>query len=526
MRSMMTMRQTLEYQWKDAIDYTFPLRAQGFSNNSSSAEAKAQSGFHQKASIFDSTGPDSSRILASSTLSGLIPDGSNWFRMSIPSLDPEQIAMSFEIRSWLDDTAQVIQKKINSSYFDSMAFETMLDTVIVGFAGLFISIKDGELVFEHISPDNMYIADTMNKGRIDTVYRKMSMTIPAMVAEFGMNKIPETLKAMLRQDPYDTKPQCVIHCVRPRMMNGKQAQGKQKRNMPWQSVWVHEGTGMVLKEGGYNEFPYAIPRWSRIPGTHYATGAVNDVLPDIKTVNKVAEFILVHSETVIAPPIVVKDDGVVNPQTVQFAPRRVIVVEDTENLQALRLGGDFNVGEAQIIRLQQQIRRGLMTDSLNPDQQGTPATATEIRARTRRVRQILGPVFGRMQREFLAPIVERVYNLCVRSGEIPPAPEAIANLEILPIFNNPLSRAARQDDIDAMDQLEGYLGSVAQIDPTILDKYDGEKALDIRADILGVPNEVLRAAIDVEQIRRQREEQQQQLQQQLLAQQGAQGETQ
>lgn len=505
-QSMVGDRTLLDTEWRDAFDYTYPLRAQGFNNrNFQDGDVKSQTARDKKALIFDSTGTDSSKILASSTLSGLIPSGSNWFTLTLPEIDTEEVAMDFTARRWLDDTSQVVQKKIDASNFDSMAFEVMLDTVIAGYAALFVTMKNGELVFEHVSPDTMYIADTLGRGRIDTIYRTLCMTAQSMAVEFGFKNLPQTLQNHLKTNPNDPKKHFIVHCVRPRLRNGKQTQGRMAKTMPWESVWVHHGTGEVLREGGFEEFPYIVPRWSRIPNTNYAMGAVHEVLPDIKTVNQIAEFILIHSETVIAPPIVVKDDGVVNPATVKFAPRYKIVVEDTENLKALNLGGEFRVGEQQMVRLQRQIRRGLMTDELSPSQEsGTPATATEIRARTRRIRQILGPVFGRMQREFLAPLVERVFNLLNRADMIPTAPSEITQQQIVPVFQNPLSRASRQDDIDAMDQLEAHIAAVAGAKPDVLDNYDSDKAVQLRADILGVPTEIIKSPVEVQRARRER----------------------
>ena len=37
--------------------------------------------------------------------------------------------------------------------------------------------------------------------------------------------------------------------------------------LPWASVHLEVDQRHVLREGGFHEFPCAIPRWSRIPGS-------------------------------------------------------------------------------------------------------------------------------------------------------------------------------------------------------------------------------------------------------------------
>ena len=65
-----------------------------------------------------------------------------------------------------------------------------------------------------------------------------------------------------------------------------------------------------------------------------------------------------------------------------------------------------------------------MADQLPPI--GTQQmTATEINTRVEIIRQQLGPLYGRLQSEFLMPLLDRCFGLALRSGVLPPPPREL-----------------------------------------------------------------------------------------------------
>jgi hypothetical protein len=67
-------------------------------------------------------------------------------------------------------------------------------------------------------------------------------------------------------------------------------------------------------------------------------------------------------------------------------------------------------------KLQAQIRKILMADQLQA-QDGPAMTATEVHVRVNLIRQLLGPIYARLQAEYLQPLIERCFGLAYRASE-------------------------------------------------------------------------------------------------------------
>lgn len=84
-----------------------------------------------------------------------------------------------------------------------------------------------------------------------------------------------------------------------------------------------------------------------------------------------------------------------------------------------------------------------------------------------------------------------------------------------------LAQAQRSIATNGVDRFVGNLGSVAQIKPEVLDKFDADKWADSYADMLGVDPDLVVPGEQVALIRKRRAQQQEQAQAAALAQQHA-----
>lgn len=505
-KKMVTQREPLEQFWRDAFDYSFPIRGQALSNKDGDGISNAQSSKSKQAKIFDSTATDACRLLASSMISGLTPSTAQWFMLGIPNVPDAYIPR--DARAWLQNSSETLHSMIHASNFNAQALEFFVDIAVAGQCGLYVERPEsGGLYFEHWPLASLYCRDSMRSGMIDTVYRPVKLTVQEALQKFGEKGLSQEMKDLLQQEPYSNKLFDFVHAIRPRMVRGKQAQGKLNKQLPFESIYVCAKSKTVVYESGYHEFPAVIPRWMTIPDTDYAVGPLNDALPDVKTVNKVVEMSLFNGEMQSAGMYVMKDDNVLNPNTVKIGPRRIIMVRDTNDFKPIPAAGNFNITAIEVKRLQAQIKAVMMSDELAPSDR-PQMTAEEVRTRSQLIRQILGPVFGRLQSEFLNPLIRRCFGLAFRAGDLGMPPESLAQFNFVPAYTSPLARAQRSDDVDAMSKFEAYIAQAAQLKPDLLDLYDSDKATYKRAELLGLPVELMREQKDVEQIRRKRAEQQ------------------
>lgn len=505
-KKMVLQREPLEQYWRDAFDYSYPIRGQGLTNKDGSGTDNAAQARATQAKLFDSTATDACRLLASSMISGLTPSTSQWFMLGVPNVSDSNIPR--DARSWLQKSSETLHSMIHGSNFNAQALEFFVDIAIAGQCGLYVERPDtGGLYFEHWPLSSLYCRDSLRQEMIDTVFRTIKLTAGEAREKFGEAKLSEPILEMLERDEHSLQEFQFVHVIRPRMIKGKQSNGKLNKQLPFESVYVCMKTKKVVHESGYHEFPAIIPRWMTIPDTDYAVGPLNDALPDVKTVNKVVEMTLQNGEMQIAGMYVMKDDNVLNPNAVRIGPRRIVMVRDTNDFKAIPSAGNFNVAAVEIKRLQAQIKRIMMSDELAPADR-PQMTAEEVRSRTQMIRQILGPVFGRLQSEFLNPLIRRCFGLAFRAGDLGMPPESLKQYDFMPNYKSPLARAQRLDDVDAMDRYEARLSVAAQISPDVLDLYDMDKAYYKRAELVGLPVDLIREERDVEMLRKKRAEQQ------------------
>lgn len=502
-KELESKRAQLEKTWRDCYEYTYPLRGEGlYQQYEIDGTIRANSASGKHAEHFDSTARDSVRLLASSVLAGLTPANSKWFDLQAPENPLAPVPQ--DVKRWLQEAAASVFHLIHSSNYDSEAYEFMLDIVIGGQAGLYIELNDAKdgFRFETWPLYSLYVTSTNGYGMIDTVHRICSVNIQEAVSKFGLEKLPEHLKEAFKQEPHSDKLHAFVHVIRPRK---NKKGGKLKTNMPFESTYVCKCCGTVVAESGYEEFPVVIPRWTTIPDTDYAVGPLYEAISDVKTLDRVWEMTLSNAELKIGPMMLATDDGVINPKTVRIRPREIIRVADPESLKVLNSGGDMQTAEFLINRLQQQVRQVMMADQLAPLDRPN-MTATEVQIRTQLVRQILGPIFNRLQAEFLNPLINRCFYLAFRSGFLGVPPESIDMHTFAPNYMSPLARAQKMEEVTAMDQFEQALGQLMGVNQEIIDLYDFDEAARRRAELLDVPTKLIRNADDVKKLRRKREQ--------------------
>lgn len=519
-------RAPLNSTYRDAYAYTYPVRGASFATGSNDGVVNATTAKTQMATRFDASTADSVRLLASSIFSSLTPSALNYFGLSLIDADVEEEEMDTEAKEWLEDASEKLHQLIHASNYDGIALEFFEDIVIAGQAGLYVELnRDGEMQFEQWPLYSMFCKDTYRTGRIDSVYRMLLLTAAQATDRFGIDNLSDTIKTQYENDPHAIQTFEFIHCIRPRIKDdGKISQGKMKKTMPFESLYVELHTKELVKESGYEELPVIIPRWKRIPDTDSAFGPIYDVLPDVKMLNRIHEMLLQSTDISINGIWKAYNDGVCNPSTINLSGGAVVPVSDMNNFQPLAVSGDIKVATAEISRLQSQIRRALLADQLGPAEKQN-MTATEIQTRTQIIRQVLGPIFSRLQSEFLQPLITRCFGLCYRSGKLGTPPDSLKGQIFNVIYRTPLSRDQRRMDLDAMSNLEQSLFALINAGkPEVLDIYDFDSAMRKKANLLNVDVSLIRDEASVRKIRKERADaqaaaQQQEQQAQLMAQQ-------
>lgn len=501
---MKSQRMTdVESVWRDCFDYTFPLRGNGLVG----ASDTAASGQGKQAQLLDNTAGDSVNVLASNIMAGLTPANALWFALDVGNETDEE-------RRWLNESAELLWENIHMSNFDAEAFEGCVDVVSAGQFAMFIDEDRelGGLVFHQWPLASVYVTSTRADGRIDVLHRCYTLTAEQAAREFGEDKLPEKIRKAAADRPDDTFQ--FLHAIAPRSPHAVGA--RLAKNLPFLSAHIAIDAKAVVRESGYHEFPVVVPRWMRVPGSNYAVGPMYTALPSARQLNELKALELSAADIAVSGMWLGVDDGVLNPRTVKLGPRKIVIAADKDSLTPLQTGANFELSNLMVAKLQADIRKILMADQLQP-QDGPQMTATEVHVRVEMIRKLLGPIYGRLQAEYLKPMIERCFGLAYRAGIFNPAPESLRGRNFSVRYVSPLARAQKLDEVMAIESVFASAGQLATLDPTVMDNLDPQKAIELIVEGRGAPDSIRRKVEDVEKLRAERAQQQQQAQQQAMA---------
>lgn len=481
-------RSQWEEHWRQCYDMTMPQLGQGWAGVVESGAAQGK-----RAALLDATGTDAVRTLASTLVSGMTPANAQWLSLKVAGSSSMDT-----VDQYLAACSKIIWQNIHNANFDAEVYGCMLDFVITGSFVLFVDTdrERGGFHFEQWPLSECSWASSRG-GLVDTLFREHEITAAQAWSLFGSDAGKSILDAV-KDEP--EKKFRFLHAIGPRKIYA--AGGVTAKNMPYYSAYVNMTDKEIVKESGFQEFPCAVPRSTRIPGTEYATGVVSDALPDIKELNVLKEYQKKAAELAVSGMWIAEDDGVLNPRTVTVGPRKVIVANSVDSMKPLLTGSDFKVSFTTEERLQGQIRRVMMADQLTM-QGSSQMTATEVNERMNLIRQQMGPIYGRLQAEYLVPIVERCFMLMLRAGILPTPPDELDSIDFHVHFDSPLARAQRQGEAMSIQQAIGMVAQFSQAIPGMSDNLDMDKAVREWMSAIGVPADIIRTSDDVEQGRQQ-----------------------
>lgn len=497
------LRSPHEQAWRDGFDYSFPERGDGFYGEKNDANALQA----KRARLMDSTSTDAGQILASAVMGGGTPSNSRWFGMSTGHDTDEE-------NRWFDECSEIIFSNIHGSNYDAVGFECCLDIVAAGWFVLYIDVdrEKGGYTFEEWPLATCFIAASKPGGLADTLIRTYELTVEQAVNTFGKENLSAKVQKLFDDEKLDDK---VTFCqsIYPRSIYAVDA--VRAKNMPFASCHIEVDSKKTVRESGYHECPFVAPRWAKLPGSDYAVGPMFRALPDTRQLNRLIYLEDTNLDIAVSGMWIAEDDGVLNPRTVKVGPRKIIVANSVESMKSLVSGAKFDIVFTKKEQLQAAIRKILMADQLAP-QDGPVRTAYEVHVRVQMIRQLLGPIYGRLQAEWYQPMIQRCFGLALRAGILPAPPESLRDRTINVTFISPMAKAQKLEEVTAVESTFAGVAELAAAkqDPAVWDVVDVDEGIRIIADGRGVPAKIVRSQDDIDAIREARAKAQQQATQQ------------
>ena len=365
---MSSTRGTWEDHWQEILDYVMPRKADIVFTRTK--------GQKRTEILFDSTAITASNLLAASLQGTLTSPSMQWFYLKVRN---EEFNENREVQLWLEDSAKRMYNVFNESNFNTEVHEMYLDLVSIGTGALFVEegnkgFQESGVHFNTMHIAEYYIQENVS-GYIDTLYRKYKLSARQAVQEFGEDNVGEKVLEAAKDKP--DKMFNFIHAVEP-LEDYERALGKGATKLPFHSCHVCEEDKMTVRAGGYNEFPYLVPRWSKATGEIFGRSPSYNALPDIKTLNKAVEIGLKAWAKAIDPPLLVQDDGVIG--KVRMTPGGITVVRSDAAIKPLQIASNWQVTDLKENQLRTAIRQAYYSDQLQL-QDGPQMTATEVQVR-------------------------------------------------------------------------------------------------------------------------------------------------
>ena len=124
----------------------------------------------------------------------------------------------------------------------------------------------------------------MPQIRCDTVYRKFKLTARAMEQQFGADASPAQCIKDLKERSLIKNTRSSTLCFREADAKGKLAKAK-----PFASIYYHADSRKLLSEGGFDDFPFMVPRFNKDSSSSYGRSVSMNALPDTKMLNKMSK---------------------------------------------------------------------------------------------------------------------------------------------------------------------------------------------------------------------------------------------
>jgi len=478
-------RGTWENHWQEIADFFIPHKDQ--------ITQKSVAGEKKNTDLFDSTGIHSNELLASALHSMLTNPSIEWFDL----VTGDDLDQDHDVRAWLQKCAKRVHHVLNNSNFQTEIHELFLELPSIGTSLFFMEEDKDDVMRFSTRPISEAVFDEDEKGMPNSLYRCFEYTGQQMLLRFGEESFEQDEINLFKNDTYRKFE--VVHGIIP---NDKYNPFKKSfGNKPFASIYVFKLKNRVIKEKGYDEFPAAIPRWTKQSYERYGRSPAMKCLPEVKLLNEVKKTMIISAQKMIDPPLQAPDEGMVLPLRTRPGAINYYRSGTKDRIEPLFTGGQVDFGLTFIEDLKAQVRQAFFIDMLQL-REGPQMTATEVLQRTEEQLRTMGPVIGRLHNEILKPLIERVFRVMFRRGLLPDdMPDVLVDRDIKIKYSSMIARAQRTSEADNIMRLLNSSTMLLQLNPSVAENLDFDKTFRYIADVYDVPKEIMKNPDQLEEER-------------------------
>ena len=428
-------RGTLDQQLEDITRIMAP-RLIGFTSAPIDGDIRTEE-------IFDSTPMTAARSLANAVSSILFTD--DFFSLGTESGIEEE---DREARIWLDEATKRQQKSMDNpkARFKQTIGEVTFSLVTLGTAPFFVGL---DLTKTRLSYQSIFLKDSFigqtSEGFTNRIFRRWEAEA-WKINEFFKDKPGPAVAEAMQDNKENTKFE-YVHVVMPRKSGKKGA--LLSKNRPFTGDWIEVKTETRVEVGGFNNFPYVVPRWDTTSGEPYGRSPAMIALPDALTLQAMSETLLESGQRAADPPLLIPNDGVFDaPNTVPggLVPYDVDIARELGRIPItpLDVGTNLPITRDMQNDTRDQVLNAFFRNVFNLPIGGPQMTATEVNARRQEFLREVGGVFGRLNADYVAPTVELTFEAMLEAGAFPEIPLSLQGQDVKFTYRDPINAVREQ----------------------------------------------------------------------------------
>ena len=488
-----------EEHWREIAERVLPREDWFQASNKTPGEKRTEK-------VFDATAGLALERFAAAMESMLTPRTMKWHKLTVQDAD---LMQNQSVQAYLDDVTNILFQVRYSprSNFASQVHENYMSLGAFGTGALFVDdIVGFGLRYKSVHLSEIFFSEN-HVGMVDKVHRKFELTARQAAERWGVDKLADKIKTALEKSPEQKFE--YLHCVKPN--EDRESKRKDYRGMKYISYYICLTSRMIMSEGGYNTFPYAVSRYVTAPKEIYGRSPAMTVLPDIKMINEMSKTVIRAAHKIVDPPLLLQEDGVLQAFNTRPGALNYGGVDDQgrQVVQALQSNARVDIGMDMMEQRRKVINDAFLITLFQILVDAPSMTATEAMLRAQEKGALLAPTMGRQQSEMLGPLIERELDILARSGILPPMPKALAerggDVEIQ--YVSPLNRSQRAEEGVAILRTLEAIAPIAQLDPSVMMRFNPDAIVKELAEINGVPAKILRSDEEIAEMRQQQAQQ-------------------
>lgn len=488
-------RGNFDSQWQEVKDLVWPDSADFTQQRSPGEKTNTE--------IYDMTAALALEQGAAALETFLMPRTQRWHRL-VPT--DAKLRESAAVKEFFEAASDVLFqfRAAPRARFYSQVHES--NKALLGFGNqcTFVQeLKTGGTAYRHNHVGCTWI-DVDADGMVDTVMYEYPLTARAAIKRWG-DKAPECAQTAVKANPYTEHK--YLHVVVPNDDYDPDSASPERAQFKAYEIAIENR--VILESGGYHEMPYLWSRYTVNPAEVYGRGPAMLLLPDIKTLNQMERVFLRSGQKVADPPLLVADDGVIGRggRRVNIASGKLVRGGVDSNgrptILPLHTGARLDINLEMANQRRELIRKAFGLDMFEIlIQDRVEMTATEVLERAREKGQLLAPIIGRQQSEWLGPMIEREIKIAQRQRKLPPLPpelvEAKGDFEIE--YESDATRMQKSAEVAAVSRAFEAVAPFVQANPSMLEVWKVEDLIRHAYETLGGPTKLLNTPAEFREI--------------------------